>query len=261
MGGRWGHADVGRGARHRILVGGRRMLGLVTMVAAWLPGGGCRPPAPRLAERSTSLRPARLEVTRVLGIVLVLWIAVVVLTFLMVRPSAYAVGHRRGRGRGSGADRRRRRPAAVLPVATSGDFVKSVFENNHSATAPRRGGGPVGHPRSGQRPPARWRRGAYRDGVRTDSMILVSVDTHTGRAVSSACRATDERSVPVDSPLHQVFRTASPVMVTRRLDAQRGLREVPILYRTSWGSRPTKARMRSSRRSRARPACRSTTTS
>ena len=48
--------------------------------------------------------------------------------------------------------------------------------------------------------------GPYREGVRTDSMILVSLDTHTGRAVTfSLPRNMMNAPFPEDSPLHTVL--------------------------------------------------------
>jgi polyisoprenyl-teichoic acid--peptidoglycan teichoic acid transferase len=68
--------------------------------------------------------------------------------------------------------------------------------------------------------------------VRTDSMILVSIDTHTGRAVSfSLPRNMMNAPFPVDSPLHRVF----PDGFTGEGDPGNWMlnavyKEVPILY-------------------------------
>lgn len=192
---------------------GRRMLGLVTGVAAVvaLVGAALYLPHDLQGALDFAFDPARLEVTSVvLGVVLVLWTAVVVLTFLMVRP----VGVRRwvtgvGGVLVAGLIVGVAVPAAVASryANVQADFVKSVFEHNQSATAPE----------VKQEDPWGGRDrvnvlllggdgGPYRDGVRTDSMILVSVDTHTGRAVSfSLPRNLMNVPFPASSPLHKVF--------------------------------------------------------
>jgi LCP family protein required for cell wall assembly len=218
---------------------GRRMLGLVTMVAAVaaLVAGALLLPHDLRGALDFAFDPARLEVTSlVLGLVLVLWTTVVVLTFLMVRP----FGVRRwvtGVGAvvvaalivGVAV------PAAVASryANVQADFVKSVFENNQSATAPEvKAEDPWGGRDRVNVLLLGGDGGPYRDGVRTDSMILVSVDTHTGRAVSfSLPRNMMNAPFPVKSPLHQVFPdgfTGDGDPAGWMLNAV--YREVPILY-------------------------------
>ena len=75
---------------------GRRMLGLVTMALALatLVGAALALPHDLRGALDFAFDPARLEVSSVvLGVVLVLWTLMLVLTFLMVR-SAYAAGSR-----------------------------------------------------------------------------------------------------------------------------------------------------------------------
>ncbi len=156
--------------------------------------------------------PARLRALAVVvGIVLTVWAFTVVTTWLMTRPSGL------GRARSSLG------LATVcafcllvaLPVVqgmrysmTQADLVSTVFENNESATAPTDvteedpwggrdrvsvlllgGDGGVG-----------------RTGVRTDSMILLSMDTHTGRsAMFSLPRNMMNAQFPADSPLHDLY--------------------------------------------------------
>ena len=140
-----------------------------------------------------------------LGIVLVLWIAVVVLTFLMVRP----VGVRRWVTGVGGVVVAALIVGVAVPAAVASryanvqaDFVKSVFENNQSATAPQvEAADPWGGRDRVNVLLLGGDGGPYRDGVRTDSMILVSVDTHTGRAVVLQPAAQhDERAVPREQP-------------------------------------------------------------
>jgi polyisoprenyl-teichoic acid--peptidoglycan teichoic acid transferase len=218
---------------------GRRMLGLVTMVLALaaLVVAALALPHDVHGALDFAFDPARLEVTSVvLGIALLLWTVVVVLTFVMVRPIAV---RRWVTGLGGVVV-----AALIIGVAVpaavasryanvQADFVKSVFENNRSATAPA----------VGKEDPWGGRDrvnvlllggdgGPYRDGVRTDSMILVSLDTHTGRAVSfSLPRNMMNAPFPVDSPLHEVFPdgfTGDGDPASWMLNAV--YREVPILY-------------------------------
>ena len=218
---------------------GRRMLGLVTMALALatLVGAALALPHDLRGALDFAFDPARLEVSSVvLGVVLVLWTLMLVLTFLMVRP----VGVRRwvtGVGGVVVA-------ALILSVAgpaavasryatVQAGFVKHVFENNQSATAPTvQKEDPWGGRDRVNVLLLGGDGGPYRDGVRTDSMILVSVDTHTGRAVSfSLPRNMMNAPFPVDSPLHEVFPngfTGEGDPASWMLNAV--YREVPILY-------------------------------
>jgi LCP family protein required for cell wall assembly len=219
---------------------GRRVLGLVVMLAAFatLVGAALYLPHDLQGALDFAFDPGRLEVSSVLlTVLLVLWALVVVLTFLMVRP----IGLRRwvtGVGSVTVA-------ALILAVAVptamasryarvQADFVHSVFDNNQSATAPK-------HVQKADPWAGRSRvnilllggdGGPYREGVRTDSMILVSIDTHTGRAVSfSLPRNMMNVPFPVGSPLHRVF----PNGFTGEGDAGNWMlnavyKEVPELY-------------------------------
>ena len=218
---------------------GRRMLGLVTMLAALaaLVVAAVLLPHDLRGALDFAFDPARLEVTSVvLGIVLVLWIAVVVLTFLMVRP----VGVRRWVTGVGGVVVAALIVGVAVPAAVASryanvqaDFVKSVFENNQSATTPQvEAADPWGSRDRVNVLLLGGDGGPYRDGVRTDSMILVSVDTHTGRAVSfSLPRNMMNAPFPENSPLHKVF----PDGFTGEGDPAGWMlnavyREVPILY-------------------------------
>jgi polyisoprenyl-teichoic acid--peptidoglycan teichoic acid transferase len=139
------------------------------------------------------------------------WAFTVVTTFLMARPAGARPVHTR---LGLAATCLLC-VAVAAPVAqgvrtarTQADLVAHVFENNRSATAPRDvtrddpwggrervsvlllgGDGAVG-----------------RSGIRTDTIILLSIDTSTGRAVMfSLPRNMMNARFPKDSPLHAVF--------------------------------------------------------
>ena len=156
--------------------------------------------------------PARLRtIAVVVGIVFTIWAFTVVTTWLMTRPS--------GLGRARSSLGLATVCACCLLVAlpvvqgmrysmTQADLVSTVFEDNESATAPTDvteedpwggrdrvsvlllgGDGGVG-----------------RTGVRTDSMILLSMDTHTGRsAMFSLPRNMMNAQFPADSPLHDLY--------------------------------------------------------
>ncbi|MEZ0579010.1 LCP family protein [Nocardioides sp. MH1] len=96
---------------------------------------------------------------------------------------------------------------AQYAVATA-DFVDHVFTHNEVATTPK--------DRTAKDPWAGTDRvnvlllggdgGEGREGVRTDSMILLSIDTHTGQAVTfSLPRNMANAQFPDDSPLHEVY--------------------------------------------------------
>jgi LCP family protein required for cell wall assembly len=218
---------------------GRRMLGLVTMVVAGLTLAAALVSLPHDVQGALDFAfdPARLEVTSVvLGIVLVLWTAVVVLTFVMVRPLGV---HRWVTGLG-GVVVAALIVGVAVPAAVASryanvqaDFVKSVFENNRSATAPVvEKEDPWGGRDRVNVLLLGGDGGPYRDGVRTDSMILVSIDTRTGRAVSfSLPRNMMNAPFPEGSKLHDVFPngfTGEGDPASWMLNAV--YREVPILY-------------------------------
>ena len=193
---------------------GRKRIGslilLVSLAAAgvvgWYFGRG-----PREALHFV-FDPVRLHVAAVvITCVFAVWVLVVVTTYLMVRP------------------RRRRRSQTVVgtafvvvlclvvaaPVAVAArysmvqaDLVTHVFQHNRSATAP--------HHASVQDPWNGRRRvnvlllggdgGVDRVGVRTDSMILMSLDTRTGRTVMfSLPRNLMFARFPESSPLHGLY--------------------------------------------------------
>lgn len=150
-------------------------------------------------------------VTLVVGLLLVVWLFVVWTSYRLIRP--------------------RERPRwhtvvgnlAVIvfcvifaaPVVRAGqyaiataNFVTTVFDDNEGATTPKDA--------TKEDPWAGQDRvnvlllggdgGEGRDGVRTDSMILLSIDTRSGKAVTfSLPRNMANAQFPVDSPLHDLY--------------------------------------------------------
>ena len=156
--------------------------------------------------------PARLRLTAiVLGFTYVVWAFTVVTTYAMARPPGM---------------NRLERSLGVLVVCllcilvavpavksvristTQADFVATVFDDEQTQTIPA--GVTEDDPWAG-----RDRvnvlllggdGGVGRTGIRTDSMILLSMDTRTGRAVMfSLPRNMMNAQFPEDSPLHDVF--------------------------------------------------------
>jgi LCP family protein required for cell wall assembly len=219
---------------------GRRALGALTMAGALVTVvcAALYLPHDLRGALDFAFDPGRLKTSSILlAIVLVLWTAVVVLTFLMVRPLG-ARGWVTGLGSVMVA-------VLILGVAIptamasryariQADFVHSVFDNNQSATAPKhvQKADPWGGRRRVNVLLLGGDGGPFREGIRTDSMILVSLDTKTGRAVSfSLPRNMMNAPFPVGSPLHRVFPngfTGPGDPASWMLNAV--YREVPILY-------------------------------
>jgi polyisoprenyl-teichoic acid--peptidoglycan teichoic acid transferase len=196
------------------LYAGRRALGVVVLLLAvglagatgWYLRQGLHS-ALRLV-----FDPKRLTVAAVVvGVVLVLWVLSIVLTYLMVRP--------RGVGRwqnllGSGF-------VLVLclvvaaPLAVAAryslvqaDLVSSVFQHNQSATRPTTvsAADPWGGRTRVNLLLLGGDGGVDREGVRTDSMILASMDVRTGRTVLfSLPRNLMDAPFPVGSPLAKAY--------------------------------------------------------
>ena len=177
-------------------------------------------------------------------------------------PSALAHGGRQRLRRRPGAGPRR----AAVHAARATRWCRPtsstrVFEDNESATTPRRRhrGGPVGRPGPGQRAAARRRR-RRRPRRRPHRLDDPGQHRHPHRRDGDVQPAAqhDERAVPRRTARCTTStRTASPATATpRQLDAQRGLqagarRSTPA----SSASATTRAPTRSSRRSRAAWAC------
>jgi LCP family protein required for cell wall assembly len=156
--------------------------------------------------------PTRLQAAAVvLAGGLALWVLVVATTYLMARPA------QRGRVEsllGSGF-------VLVLCLAVAApvllgaryamvqaDLVHTVFQDNKSATVPE--GVTEEDPWAGRDRVNLLLLGGdgsvHRDGVRTDSMILASIETHTGRTVMfSLPRNMEKAQFPAGSPLHDLY--------------------------------------------------------
>ena len=156
--------------------------------------------------------PERLRgVSVVLGVGLGVWAVSVLTTYAMARPA-----------------RARRLPvaagallvvlacvAAALPVVQTmryatvqADLVETLFTENRTATAPR--GISEADPWAGRERVSILLLGGdgsvTREGVRTDSVVLLTIDTKTGRAVMfSLPRNMMYAQFPADSPLHDAF--------------------------------------------------------
>ena len=157
--------------------------------------------------------PARLRAFAVvLGIGLAVWALSVLTTYVWVRPAAsrpVAVG-RRSRAVVTVAC-----VAAALPVvqtmrytAVQADLVETLFTENRTATAPR--GISEADPWAGREHVSILLLGGdgsvSREGVRTDSVMLLVMNTRTGRSVVfSLPRNMMQAQFPKDSPLHDVF--------------------------------------------------------
>ncbi len=192
----------------------RVRLGLLVMLptlalagaGAWYVGRDLRA-ATAFAFETTHLRVA----AGVMAGALALWVVVVVTTYLLVRP------HQRSPLQSffGGAFVLALCLALASPVAlgaryawVQADLVESVFEGNESATAPT--GATGADPWAGQDRVNVLMLGGdgnvHRDGVRTDSVILASIDTRTGRTVLfSLPRNMMNAQFPAESPLQALY--------------------------------------------------------
>jgi polyisoprenyl-teichoic acid--peptidoglycan teichoic acid transferase len=177
-------------------------LGLV----AWL---GLRSPR---AVLDLAFDPTRLKVAAAAaGVAFVVWLLVVVSTYLMVRPFPRRVSHTLVGTAFVGL----LCLAVAAPVVVGAryamvqaDLVETVFEDNTSATAPKQ---------VTEKDPWGGRDrvnvlllggdgGVHRVGVRTDTMILLSMDTRTGRTTMfSLPRNMMNAQFPADSPLRALY--------------------------------------------------------
>jgi polyisoprenyl-teichoic acid--peptidoglycan teichoic acid transferase len=210
---------------------------LVTLVSALLPGVGfvwsgrknlgylVLPPALTVLGLATwyavrdpravldlAFDPTRLQVAAVaLGAGLVVWALIVLTTYFMVRPLPSRALHTVVGTAFVGL----LCAAVAAPVVTGAryamvqaDLVETVFEDNTSATAPKN---------VTRKDPWAGRDrvnvlllggdgGVHRVGVRTDTMILLSMDTRTGRTIMfSLPRNMMNAQFPADSPLHDLY--------------------------------------------------------
>lgn len=182
--------------------------------------------------------PARLRTAVVvLAVAFSVWTFTVIVTYLMARPRRAPVG----RMRLGGAVVVLACLVSALPVVqsmryamTQADLVDTVFTSNVTATAPRN---------VTEKDPWQGRDrvnllilggdgGVGRTGIRTDTVILLSVNTRSGRSVMfSLPRNMMNAQFPPDSPLHEVFPdgfTGAGDPGSWMLNAVYG--QVPVLY-------------------------------
>ena len=193
---------------------GRRLLGaLVLLPALALAVVGVRYVGRDLeAAMKFAFDPARLQVAAAtLAVGLFVWWLVVVSTYLLVRPAQRS----RWQSFLGGSFVVALCLGVAAPVVVSAryamvqaDLVTTVFEDNESATTPEHV--TVEDPWAGQDRVnlllLGGDGGVHRIGVRTDSMILVSMNTRTGQSVMfSLPRNMMNAQFPEDSPLHALY--------------------------------------------------------
>jgi LCP family protein required for cell wall assembly len=194
----------------------RRLLGLLILgftlaglgAAVWWVGLDLRS-ALELATDPTRLKSAAVA----LGVVLLLWACVVYLTYRQVRPESRPRWHTVVGNLfvlvlclAVGA------PLAVAAryAVVQADLVETVFEDNASATMPT--AATEEDPWAGQARVNVLLLGSdgseTRSGVRTDTVILVSIETATGRTTMlSLPRNMMNAQFPESSPLHDLYPT------------------------------------------------------
>ncbi len=177
-------------------------------VAVWWAGRDVR------AALDLAFDPTRLKVLAgVLAVGLLLWMLVVLTTYLLARPRERS----RVQSFAGGAFVLVLCLAVGAPVAlvvryalVQADLVGSVFRDNRSATRPEGVGVSEEDPWAGRERVnlllLGGDGGVHRIGVRTDSMVLVSMDTQTGRTVMfSLPRNLMNAQFPDSSPLHDLY--------------------------------------------------------
>jgi polyisoprenyl-teichoic acid--peptidoglycan teichoic acid transferase len=195
------------------LWGGLRLLGALVLLASLalvaVAGYGVRDfdAALELAFDAARLRVAAVTVT----VVLAVWAIVVVTTYLLVRPR----GMGWVRNAAGGVFVALLCLAVAAPAVVSSRYatvqaglVRDVFEGNETATAPR--DVTVHDPWGGRDRVSVLLMGGdgsvTRDGIRTDTLILLTMDTRTGRTVMfSLPRNMMNAPFPEDSPLHELY--------------------------------------------------------
>ena len=191
----------------------RWVLGVLVLLAAAAPVAWA---AYHFADLDAVLRfatdPTRLQVAAAaLGAGLLVWALTVVATYVVVRPPSLRRGARVLGGLAVGL----LCLVVAAPVAlgaryatVQADLVKEVFEDNRTATVPV--DVTAADPWGGRDRVNVLLLGGdgsdTRAGVRTDSMILMSTDTGTGRSVMfSLPRNMMDAQFPEDSPLHELY--------------------------------------------------------
>jgi polyisoprenyl-teichoic acid--peptidoglycan teichoic acid transferase len=192
----------------------RLTLGLVVLLPTLALAGAGGWYVGRDLEAATELAfdPTRLQIAAaVLAGALGLWVVVVVTTYLLVRPAHLT--------RAQSALGTVCVVLLCLALATpvvvgaryawvQADLVKSVFQDNRSATVPQQV--TKADPWAGRERVNLLLLGGdgnvHRDGVRTDSMILASIDVRSGRTVLfSLPRNLMNAQFPPGSALHEIY--------------------------------------------------------
>lgn len=191
----------------------RRLLGWLVLASAvaalgfalWYVGRDLQ------AALTFATDPTRLKIAAaLLGIGLLTWLVIVISTYRMVRPEQLT----RKQSLAGGVFVALLCLAVVAPTyvgaryaMVQADLVGTVFEDNQTATAPQ----------ATKKDPWAGRSrvnvlllggdgGLGRDGIRTDSVILMSIATKTGKAtLFSLPRNMMLAPFPEDSPLHAVY--------------------------------------------------------
>ena len=192
----------------------RVALGLLVLLPtlALVVGGGWYVGRDKETATAFVFDPTRLQVAAaVMAVALGLWCVVVVATYLLARPEQLS----RTESVLGGAFVLTLCLTLAAPVVVGAryawvqaDLVETVFEDNESATRPE---GVTGEdPWAGRDRVNVLLLGGdgnvHRDGVRTDSMILASVDTSSGWTVMFGLpRNLMNAQFPVDSPLHALY--------------------------------------------------------
>ena len=194
---------------------GRRVLGGVVLVASIAVGVAVVLLAPRDLHSAVefAVDPGRLKAFAfAVAIGVVAWIAVVMTTYLMVRP----LGVERWKTIGGGIVVGALCLAVAAPVTIAAkyamveaDLVQTVFpEHVDSATTPNHvtADDPWGGRKRVNILLLGGDGGIHRIGVRTDSIILVSIDTETGKAITfSLPRNMMYAQFPEKSQLHDLY--------------------------------------------------------
>jgi polyisoprenyl-teichoic acid--peptidoglycan teichoic acid transferase len=198
------------------LHGRRPRLGAAVLFLAIVGVIGAAIAAPHNLSSALDLAfdPSRLtRAAIVTAVCLVLWVAVVVSTFVLLRPRP---AEHRWQVMGGSAFVAALCLAVIAPVTlvvrdamAQADVVNKVFTHNKTATAPEVKKEDPWHGRDrvnvlllgGDS-------GPYREGTRTDTMILASLNTRTGRTVTFGLpRNLMNVPFPVGTPLHQLYPT------------------------------------------------------
>ncbi len=194
------------------LAAGRRVLGAVTLVlflllvggAVWLATGGRR-----TAVRTAVDTGALLWVVAGIGLVALLWIVVVVAGYRMLLPP------RVGRGRQVFGALVVLLLVALIAApavlagrlaATQRDLIAGVFDDNGQSATVTAGANPFGDQERVNVLLLGGDGGADREGVRTDTVIVASLDTSTGdTTLFSLPRNLENLPFPPGSPLAEAY--------------------------------------------------------